>query len=316
MLDLNKLEVGKATVDKQPFKPHDLLHVLELMFGSLATQKGIQFTINGQENLPSRIAGDETKVNQILTNLISNAIKFTHQGAVQLSIHKVNDGTSQLVLVFEITDTGIGILPEKQSVIFDSFTQAETSINRQYGGTGLGLAITKRLVDLLGGKIHVQSKVNVGSTFTVELPFQVAENKPTTDTNQIKTNEQFLHGKSILIADDNEVNVLVLKQFLLKWGAEVWIAKNGIDALNKLYAKPVDIVLMDIQMPYKDGLEATIEIRNASEHWKNVPIIALTATADNKAIQNYLAAGMNDYMLKPFNPDELAAKLFKYAYTA
>jgi signal transduction histidine kinase/ActR/RegA family two-component response regulator len=317
LLDLNKLEVGKVTVESQPFKPLDLLHSLELMFGAIASQKGILFTIKGQENLPPRINGDEVKVNQILTNLISNAIKFTHRGEVELTIEIVKNldlqGSS---ILFSITDTGIGIPPEKQSVVFDSFIQAESSTTREYGGTGLGLAITKRLVDLLGGTISLTSKVNIGSTFRVELPFQLADNKPILDSTRSKQSEQFLLGKSILIADDNEVNVLVLKQFLQKWGATVWVAKNGIDALNKLYAKQIDIVLMDIQMPYKDGVEATIEIRHASEPWSTVPIIALTATGDHTALQKYLAIGMNDHMLKPFNPDELAAKLFKYAYNS
>ena len=312
ILDFSKIEAGKVSFEEVDFNVKDLLSGIEQSLGVKATEKGIELRMVTGSELPDRIAGDPTRLSQVLNNLIGNAIKFTEEGNVSLSVDLLEQNKEGYLLRFAVTDTGIGISEEKLDDIFDSFSQASSDTTRKYGGTGLGLTITKKLLELQGSKIQVESVPNKGSRFFFVLPFKPALSEPEKEYFQpnIKS-AQTLKGQKILLVEDNPVNVVVASQFLEDWGAEIVVAENGAIAVETVKSQDFCLVLMDLQMPVMDGYEATRRIREMFSH-EQMPVIALTADAMQGVHELITAAGMNDYISKPFIPDELYKKIIKY----
>lgn len=314
ILDFSKIEAGKITFENIDFDIRQRMAELHKTFDYRSKEKGLEFNVNIEENVPNILKGDPYRLNQILFNLVGNALKFTSKGAITVTVQLLEQVDNKTKIQFTISDTGIGIPEHKQSQIFESFTQAYTDTTRKFGGTGLGLAITKNLTLLQNGNITIKSKVGEGTTFGVELPFELStltkiEDEKTTD-------EVFdLSAFKILIVEDNVMNQFVAKQFFKKWNTEVLIANNGLEAIEILSLRAdIDLVLMDLQMPEMSGFEAAELIRSQNTPVKNreIPIIALSADAFLETRNKVIEAGMNDFVTKPFKPDELYQKVLKY----
>ena len=315
ILDLSKLQSGKMSIEKCEFNLHELIAGIVAVMRQKAQEKGIRLLSHIANVVPQMIKGDPVRLNQILTNLLSNAIKFTEKGTVKLEVTGAASENQDILIEFKIADSGIGIPVEKQAVIFEAFTQASSDTTRKYGGTGLGLAIVKNLVELQAGTISVSSQPDSGSTFTVHLPFEQV-NTGTQAPSSFSTAQALPHeltGISVLVAEDNPVNQLLVKRILEKAGCKIDIASNGMDAITRISTKRYDMVLMDVQMPEMDGYEATTHIRNKlSQPACHVPIIAMTAHAFGTDAIKCISAGMNDYISKPFQPEDLYAKIAKH----
>lgn len=315
VLDFSKIEAGKIEFENIEFELNKLINVIMESFKSTASNKGIELKNEIGEGIPNVLIGDPARLTQILNNLVSNALKFTEEGEVTLEVSTVSDYDDAVRLRFSIIDTGIGIEEERVDSIFESFTQASQNTKRLFGGTGLGLTISKQLTELQGGKISVESEEGEGSTFMVELTFdkgtasaEVKEHtKKELDTHSIT-------GLKVLLAEDNVVNQKVMIRFLERWNIEMEVVNNGEEALEALKNSNFDVILMDLQMPKMDGYEASEQIRKLDDPYKrNTPIIALTAAALKEVREKVYAAGMNDFVTKPFNPVDLEQKLFNYA---
>jgi two-component system, sensor histidine kinase len=319
ILDFSKIEAGKLEFDEEEFNLRELVNSLYDNFEIRIKNKDLQLRVDIQDDIPQIIIGDEVRLNQILTNLISNAVKFTEKGYVALKIDSINLSASQATLVFTIIDTGIGIPPEKLDSIFNSFHQGSANTTRKYGGTGLGLTISKQLVELQGGQLSVKSDVSKGSKFifniTYKIPKQSKETKPRKKTKssglkKLKSTSDTIFSDSILLVDDNEINKLFVETLLQKNGYKVKAAMNGLEAVELFEKHHFDLILMDLHMPEMDGYEATRHIRNNfDENKRNVPIIALTAAAIKGEKEKCFAEGMNDYISKPFKPEEFFQKI-------
>jgi len=263
------------------------------------------------------VIGDQVRLNQIIMNLGTNAIKFTEYGGVLVKVTKVSESNNNVRLRFDVIDTGIGIPEDKLESIFTSFSQASSNTTRKYGGTGLGLTISKQLVELQGGKIWVKSELSKGSVFSFEIVFSKSEQK--TQTDQVKVTKessievirkQIKYPLRILMAEDNKINQLFATTVLRKNGLEVDVAENGKIAIKKLQANDYDIILMDLHMPEMDGYTASEYIRREFDSpKKDLPIIALTAAATTGEAEKCYAAGMNDYISKPYKPEDLLVKI-------
>ncbi|HNC29774.1 MAG TPA: ATP-binding protein, partial [Cyclobacteriaceae bacterium] len=263
--------------------------------------------------LPQAFKGDPVRIIQIITNLVSNAIKFTHEGSVTVNLVQLATAGETVTLQIDVTDTGIGIPSDKLETIFESFSQAEEATARKYGGTGLGLAITRKLVDLMGGVISVKSTEGNGSTFTCVLTLERGEVN-VQETEQPPEVLAIPAGIHVLVAEDNQVNQLMVTSFLKKWDVKYTVVENGVAALKAIQEQRFNIVLMDLQMPEMSGYEVTEKIRGMDEpYYTNIPIIALTASAMTEVRAQVLAAGMNDFLSKPFHPDDLKRIVVKYA---
>jgi CheY-like chemotaxis protein len=288
------------------------INLLELVqnnmkaFISKANEKGIRLQLKSSNDLPKGILGDQLRINQILNNLISNALKFTNKGNVIVSLQRQTLNDNQVEVLFSVSDSGIGIQAHQLAYIFDEFTQASNETTRNYGGTGLGLAITKRLIEIMGSKLEVRSEPGIGSTFWFKLNFNIAKDEVLPKQEFEPTDYNQLAGMEILLAEDNEMNVFVARKFLQKWNINTTVASNGIEAVDCAKRAVFDLILMDIQMPEMDGFEATIAIRKFNT---NIPIFALTANVNSEAKSKVLESGMNDYISKPFNPIELFSKI-------
>lgn len=312
VLDFSKIEAGKIEFEKVEFDLNNLINVILESFRSTAKNKDIDLKVEVAEQVPGRLIGDPARLTQILNNLFSNALKFTEEGEVKLEVRVLQHEHEQASIQFAISDTGIGIDEKRINTIFDSFTQASQNTKRLFGGTGLGLTISKQLTELQGGTISVESEEGVGSTFTVELGFGVAQ-QPEVSTNGSQgkiEGSSLLKGVKILLAEDNVVNQKVMTRFLERWEVEMKVVNNGKEALDAIQECNFDVVLMDLQMPEMDGYEATEKIRKLDDPYKRkVPIIALTAAALKEVREHVYAAGMNDFVTKPFNPADLEQKL-------
>ena len=312
ILDLNKIEAGKIEFESIDFNLKELVRNIRASLHQTATEKGIALKVFFDGDLPDLLTGDPVRLGQILTNLCNNAVKFTLEGTVTVMLSIVSQTNTDIKVKFEVIDTGIGIPADKLESVFDVFTQASTEITRKFGGTGLGLAITKRLVELQGGKIIIESQVDKGSTFSFDLTFK----KSNTILSQKaeKGTAKALTGVRILLAEDNKINVMVARQFLKKWGVDFDVAENGAIAVQMVQQKNYDVVLMDLSMPEMDGYAATETIRSLEEEkYKSIPIVALTASAMGDIKDKAFAAGMVDYISKPFDPDDLYQKLAFYS---
>ncbi len=319
VLDISKIEAGMMTVERVATAPQELIRdVMELMSGR-AKKQGLGLQIEMFEPIPPRLLTDPTRLQQILVNLIGNAIKFTKSGTVKLSVRWGDCQQNEGILRIQVTDTGIGIADHQLQNLFQSFTQADSGTARQFGGTGLGLVISRRLAMLMGGNLRAESQLGVGSTFTLTvacglcLANNMSHRTGSSDPDNAVLSLENVH---VLVADDAPDNQKLLTYNLRKVGATFEVAGNGLVALEMIEAarltKPFDVVLMDIQMPLLDGYAATRQLRERSD---NTPVIALTANAMTGDHEKCLAAGCNDYLTKPINREKLIAAIAHWAKT-
>ena len=319
ILDFSKIEAGQLRLDPQAFTVPEVLTRVDHLLRNTAESKGLALDVQQSPTDPGVLLGDSLRLEQILINLTGNAIKFTAEGRVTLSVRSVMSDETPVRVRFEVQDTGIGIAPDVINNLFLPFSQADASITRHFGGTGLGLAISRRLVDLMGGEMGVTSQVGQGSTFWFEVPFQAATGQETRD-GAIEVPEEAqlvgpqLTGLRVLAVDDSRLNLMVVERALKGEGAIVTLAADGQQALQILQAQPrgFDVVLMDIQMPVMDGLTATREIRK-NPALAHLPVIALTAGVLPEERQAALDAGVNDFLAKPLDLQTMAAMLAPYS---
>ena len=324
ILDLSKIEAGKVELEEEPFNLEQKINELKRTFQPKANEKKIELITTITKDVPAYVKGDQFRLNQILLNLISNAIKFTSKGSITVRVELKKGSAENCTLLFSVTDSGIGIAEDKLNSIFDTFTQAYTDTTRKFGGTGLGLAISKNLVQLQQGYMGVHSKLGAGSTFYFEIPYKtvspqeikniVPQQNQMIDDALKKNNASLLSGARILLVEDNSLNQFVAKQLLKKWESEVAVAETGVEALHMLAETEFDIVLMDLQMPEMNGFEATAQIRSGATTVLNpkIPIIALTADAFEETRKRVIEAGMNDFITKPFKQDDLYGKISRH----
>ncbi len=314
ILDFSKIESGKIEIERIEYDIKLMLERLYAMLEFKAVEKNIDLGMHISPALPVKVKGDPTRLNQIITNLVSNAIKFTEIGGVNISVDVMEETTKNIAVKITVTDTGIGIPKEKLHNIFDSFTQASADTSRKYGGTGLGLSISKKLAEMQGGNITVESTLGKGSAFTVHLTMEKASSNSPAEKAEVFEWENFdISGSVVLLVEDNEVNQLVAKQFLKNKEIKVDVANNGMVALEKIKSMDYDLVLMDLQMPEMDGYEAAAKIRSFKErYFQEIPIIALTASTMSEVRRRVLESGMNDYISKPFVPDTFYNCLYKF----
>ncbi|WP_222536935.1 ATP-binding protein [Pedobacter polysacchareus] len=314
ILDFSKMEEGVITFELIDFSIPELLKNIRFSLLAKAREKGLELELSIDEQLSEAVMGDPVRLGQILTNLINNAIKFTSKGKVSISAFFVSRNEVQTIIDFEVTDTGIGIPKDKMEFIFERFTQANADTNRKYGGTGLGLAITKRLIELMGGSIEVESTPEVGSSFKFGLSFNNGSDEPIIERKIVPVKAlKNLKGIKVLMAEDNEINAILVKQFMKLWQVECDVVGNGLLALQQVQLKDYDMVFMDLQMPVLDGYQSATAIRALSgDKFKKLPIIALTASAMLDVQYKAFDSGMNDYISKPFKPDELYHKIEIY----
>ncbi|MDQ6901994.1 MAG: PAS domain S-box protein [Bacteroidota bacterium] len=302
ILDFSKIKAGKLTIEKIDFELNEVVENIQSIFKHRILEKGLTLQLSVDENVPATLNGDPYRLNQILVNLVGNAIKFTHQGGIKIHISIKEKSDKEVALNFKITDTGIGIQEDKISQIFESFTQASVETSRKYGGSGLGLAITKQLLEMQNGEISVESVINIGTSFQFFIPYQY--NKTTNQlffrNKNLKNYNGFLQGKKFLVAEDNEVNQKVIRHVLQKAGGVVDIANNGLEAIAFLKkSEDYNLIIMDLQMPEMDGYAATKYIRNVMNI--AIPIMAMTASALKGEKTKCIEIGMSDYLTKPFN---------------
>jgi CheY-like chemotaxis protein/anti-sigma regulatory factor (Ser/Thr protein kinase) len=320
LLDIAKIEARTVDLEHIPFSLPRLIQEVTSMMAVQVKQKGLRFTAEGDCADGRLFYGDPTRLRQIITNLCSNAIKFTSEGGVHVSVtcHATERADVETVCI-AVTDTGIGIEPGKLATIFDKFVQGDSSITRRYGGTGLGLAITKTLAEIMGGTISVKSEPGCGSTFTVCVPLEVAGVDADAGQGHLsEAVETTLSDKTrpaVLLVEDFQPNVLVAATFLEEFGYRVEVAENGLEAFEKVKGASYVAALMDVQMPGLNGLDATRMIRTFEQKsgHPRLRIIGMTAHAMAGDRERCLAAGMDDYIAKPFNPAELQSKLRKKA---
>ncbi|MDX2416702.1 MAG: ATP-binding protein [Xanthomonadales bacterium] len=317
ILDLSKIESGRLNIENIVFSMENLLKESMDVFSISAEEKGLQLKMNLPSNLPGNLKGDPLRVQQVLSNLISNAVKFTQQGEITIDVcEKMGDG-EKAAFEFQITDTGIGMTEEQQMNLFQPFQQGDSSTTRKYGGTGLGLVISKNLIERMGGTIAVKSTNGKGTSFTFMLPFEYSDSEADTlETEKFSeidlTNRMArIRGAEILVAEDNELNQFIITTILESAGFHVTVADNGQEALEQLEVHSFDLVLMDIQMPVMDGFEATKEIRR-NKKWAKLPVFAMTANVMQEDINKCLAVGMNAHLCKPLDMEQLNHALAKW----
>lgn len=309
VLDFSKIESGKLELESEPFSLQESLEWSIGIFRKAALDKQIELKLTVEENVPRRLVGDATRVRQVLTNLINNAVKFTESGSIKVNVAAVHaasddhDEHSCCHLRVEVADSGVGIPRDRIDRLFQSFSQVDASTNRRFGGTGLGLAICKRLVEMMGGEIAVESELGMGSRFTFTIPLIVA----TPDSQPARVIANVTNPKRILIVEDNVINQIVIKRMLERFGHTVDIAPDGDAAVRLVQLATYDLLFTDVNMPGTDGLRAARWIRTLSDAHARLPIIALTASATAMDREECLRAGMNDYLTKPIDAESLRA---------
>jgi len=313
VLDFNKIESGRVVFENIGFNLTELMQGICGGQKIKAEEKGLLFKLDIDNSLDTKVLfGDPTRITQIIFNLISNAIKFTKEGNIGVRCTVIEDRHNTITVNFAVKDTGIGIDQHNIDTIFEPFAQESITTTRQYGGTGLGLAIIKRLLELQGLKMNVNSVLGQGSefSFSMEFPVSTEQHVPRVDNKlPLPANDTLSHIR-MLIAEDNVVNVMLMKKLLSKWNITPTIAENGERAVQLVQYGNFDIILMDLQMPIMNGFDAAIEIRKLPDPKKaNIPIIALTASALFDIRERVFNSGMNDYVSKPFKPEELLEKI-------
>ena len=316
ILDYNKIVEGRLQLEAIAFDLQQLVKGIKHSFMLKAAQKNIDFKVSLDDTIPTLLKSDKTRIAQILNNLIGNAIKFTEKGEVGLKVTLDEVLKNEVVIGFLVYDTGIGIPEDKQAMIFNRFTQAGADTARKFGGTGLGLAITKKLLELLGSKIHVKSNPGKGSKFYFSLRLNKIDNNGyiKKEKDSFKNSHwKSLNGLRVLLVEDNQVNQLVAVEFLKRWNTRFMVASNGKMAINLAQEHDFDLILMDLQMPEMDGYETCRLLKKSKGKMQHIPVIALTANAMQEVRDKIHRAGMTDILTKPIDPDELFGKLSDYA---
>ena len=317
ILDFSKVEAGKIELEQAEFELQSLLDSAIALVAEKSCAKGLDLVFDVAPDVPRHLVGDSLRLSQILVNFANNAVKFTEHGEIVVSAQVQQRVGDQLLMRFAVKDTGIGMTPDQMTRLFESFHQADSSITRKYGGTGLGLAISKRLAELMGGEVGVDSTAGAGSTFWFTALVGIGSEPTATarstqpaagDARQLLAS---LQGARILLVEDNDINQIVASEILADAGLEVDIAHDGLMAIEMVQAIPYDLVLMDMQMPVMDGIAATIAIRQLAG-FEDLPIVAMTANAMDKDRERCLQAGMTDYLSKPFEPAELWRVLLRW----
>ncbi|HEX9063306.1 MAG TPA: ATP-binding protein, partial [Clostridia bacterium] len=312
ILDFSKIESGRMTLEVVNFNIYKVISDLCGMMRVETERKGIELSFTIGKDIPEYIKGDETRLKQVLLNMLSNSVKFTHTGKIDIEVTLLENEGSSLTLHFDVKDTGIGISDENIRQIFDAFTQADASTSRKYGGTGLGLAICKRIVELMGGEIHVASEIGKGSTFSFTSRFEASDNVPDeNDANPANLLVKSFKQSRILLVDDNEVNLEMTREILEKLGFDTDTADRGAKALDKILENKYDAMLLDIRMPEMDGYETAKRIREYIDDL-SLPIIALSADAVDGVAEKAIKSGMNGYLVKPLDTVKLIDTLKNY----
>jgi CheY-like chemotaxis protein len=303
VLDLSKIEAQEMQLTPSTTSLHSLVESVVNLFHGQAQERGIDLRFSIEDGVPEKVFADALRLRQVLSNLVGNAVKFTDQGSVKIKVY-----SDRPAIIFEIQDTGIGISPEQQSVVFNRFRQVGHSGR---GGTGLGLAISKALVEMMGGEISVDSELGRGSTFLVRLPLQEAQ---VAMSERHLANALKFDGRRVLVVDDNQINLMVSSHAIEKFGCETVCVTGGIEALDILSNDRFDLVFLDVQMPGISGLEAAREIRRREANATHIPIVALTAGAMLQEQQDCFDAGMDDFVTKPITLDSIQNILVKWLH--
>lgn len=314
ILDISKIEAGEIKVNAQELDLPGVLKGLQRTFQLKTEKEDIEILIDIEEGIDNLIIGDELLLNQILLNLMGNAVKFTDDGEVGVRVKKGKEIKGRTIFEFEVFDTGIGISTEELDMIFDNFKQANHEGKYLQGGTGLGLAICKQLIELQGGEISVESNPNLGTSFRFYLPLIETDKKA--DTKKVvfePASRDFQTGHHILIVEDNLMNQKYITNLLKRWSVKFALANHGMEAVEMAREQKFDLIFMDLSMPIMDGYEATIQIRSQKNLNQNTPIIALTASAILSQKNKALAVGMNDFLAKPFKPGQLQEMISQHA---
>lgn len=314
ILDFSKIEAGKLNIEHTLFKLSEILEEVENILSSKVREKNLRLNIHLDSRITEVLIGDSTRIRQILLNFGGNAVKFTHEGEINVSLKLKEESETRITVKFSVQDTGIGIPENKQHLLFESFSQADSSTSRKYGGTGLGLAISKQLAELMGGEIGMQSQEGKGSTFWFTTKLEKVDQHLDSPVIKVIPPEALveLPELKILVAEDNIINQKVIKRLLEKNGFEVEIAGDGLKAVEMVNQNSYDLVLMDMQMPEMDGIEATKKIReNEKNTWQHIPIIALTANAMTGDREKCEEAGMDGYASKPIDKKALFEEIRK-----
>jgi len=312
ILDFAAIESGKLKFEQIGFNLKEQIENVIKTFSFAAKEKGLSLEYTIDDQIPAILIGDTVRLGQVLVNLINNALKFTEKGSINVSAEL--HGQNKMAQVYiSVKDSGIGIPKEKLDKIFESFSQADTSITRKYGGTGLGLAICKQLVELQNGTMAVESAFGVGSNFHFTISYKIGtdDDLPESEVQVLDSRLHSLMDYSILLVEDNEINRMYASKLLEKWDCNLELAENGKVAIEQIEKSQFDLVLMDLQMPIMDGYEATKLIRSWENDKSKIPIVALTANAIKGDNEKCLEVGMNDYLSKPFTPDQLYTKIAK-----
>ncbi len=313
ILDFSKLEAGKLLISKAPFNLKDIGHFIEMLFQVQITEKKVHFSCHLEDGMPLNLTGDDDRLKQILTNLVSNAIKFTSVGGnISLKISMVKKEEETAYIQFSVKDTGIGIPKEKLKTIFERFEQADSATTRKYGGTGLGLSIVKQLTNLQNGSIEVKSSINAGSEFIVTIPYSInlLATQESATKGKITVLKNFNTRAKLLIAEDNKMNQILLRYLFKNWGLTITLSKDGNETIQLLSNNEYDLILLDIQMPIIDGYGVAKWIRETKK--SSVPIVAMTAHTMPVEIQKCKEAGMNDYLSKPLDESKVIALFNQY----
>lgn len=313
ILDYNKMLSGKLNFAEAPFNLRYTIDGIISAFAFSAQDKDIRLLTDIKPCVPDGAVGDHTRLSQVLSNLIGNAIKFTDEGQVLLTVVCTGRSEGMFGLRFTVEDTGIGIQKDKLEYIFERFTQAEDDTSLEYGGTGLGLAISKKILNQLGTDIQVESEVNNGTKFWFDVEYKEVVKASLLEIDTKVERQLSLDGVRLLVVDDNEMNLLVIQQFFDKWNIEYQEARNGKEAIAKIEEDDFDLVLMDLRMPVMDGYTAVRKIREKGGRYMQLPIIALSASVSTDVIEKVTEVGMDDYLCKPFDPVDLFAKISLYA---
>lgn len=314
LLDLSRLEAGQIIIDKIKFNLFDIVNEVIVIIRHKANEKKLDLSFVIDPDVPQLLIGDPSRLRQVLINLCKNAIKFTVEGYVRIHVGIIDVKELTVRLYFEIQDTGIGISPKNQSKLFKSFTQVDASLTRKFGGTGLGLVICKNLIQLMNGKIRIISEEGKGAIFHFDCEFGLSSQSILGNKNQDMESSSIQQNikLKVLLAEDNLINQKIAILNLEKLGHSVIVVPNGIQAFERFLSESPDVILMDIQMPEMDGIEATTKIREWEQQnkvTKRVPIVALTANTMKSAKEIFFATGMDDYLSKPFNVSELTRLL-------
>ena len=315
ILDISKIEAGKLSFENIAFDLRSIVKDIVVLHSLKSEQQGVSLVQDIDDSLPETLIGDPTRIRQIIVNLVSNALKFTRQGEVKVSVDVVKNKTDSVDLKITVSDTGIGISKTALETLFNAFTQADGSTTRKYGGTGLGLAIVSQLVEMMDGALGVESEEGSGSAFWFIANFRCTDEVPEAVEKSVSEDESLQLNAKVLLVEDNPINQMVAMKMLQKVGLKAVLANNGVEALNILQEQSFDLVLMDCQMPEMDGFDATREIRKLdikTLYEKPLPVIAMTANVMSGDRERCLEVGMDDYIGKPVQRDHLNAVLRKW----